>query len=260
VYARREDLAPLVPLIDWLPFYRAWGVAPESDEARGLRGEAEAMLARIIQERRIEARAAVGLFAARREGDDILVGARRLPMLRQQMAKTAGRANLCLADFVTPVGDHIGVFAVTAGLGVEARVAAFEADGDTHSAILLRALADRLAEALAERLHARVRDELWGFPAEGIRPAPGYPACPDHGLKATIFDLLGEAAEGMSLSETCALIPAASIAGFYLAHPAARYFGIGRIGRDQVADYAARARLTPAEIERRLAPLLGYRP
>jgi 5-methyltetrahydrofolate--homocysteine methyltransferase len=262
VIATHEELAPLVPLIDWLPFYRAWGFAgaSEAPEARALFDAAQTMLTRIVAERWIEARSAVGLFAAHREGDDIVVADRRLPMLRQQMAKTKGRANLCLADFVSPLSDHVGVFAVTAGLGVAERVQRFEAAGDTHGAILLRALADRLAEALAERLHARVRTELWGFAAEGIRPAPGYPACADHGLKQTIFDLLGGAAEGMTLSETFAVHPAASIAGFYLAHPAAHYFGIGRIGRDQVADYAGRAGLTSAEAERRLAPLLGYEP
>jgi 5-methyltetrahydrofolate--homocysteine methyltransferase len=265
VRAQVEDLVPLLPLIDWTPFFRAWGfdrVYPavlDNAAACALWDDAHQMLARIIEGDWLQARSAVGLFRAQRDGDDIVIADRRVPFLRQQMAKTAGRANLCLADFVAERGDHVGVFAVTAGLGVEEQVHALEEAGETHDAILLRTLADRLVEALAERLHARVREELWGFPGAGIRPAPGYPACPDHSLKQVIFDLLGRAAAGMSLSETGALSPAASIAGFYLAHPAARYFGIGRIGRDQVADYAARTGIAPEEAERRLAPVLGYR-
>jgi 5-methyltetrahydrofolate--homocysteine methyltransferase len=226
----------------------------------------------------------VGLFPANSLGDDIAVyadGRRtkervRLHHLRQQMEKPAGRANLCLADFVAPkesgVPDHVGAFTITAGLGSEALVAEFEQGHDDYHAIMVKALADRLAEALAERMHQRVRTELWGYADEetysneelirekyaGIRPAPGYPACPDHSEKPSIFDLLGITDEsGMSLTENYALLPAASVCGWYIAHPEAYYFGVGRVGRDQLDDYAARKGMSVAEAERWLGSNLA---
>ncbi|HEX9166754.1 MAG TPA: vitamin B12 dependent-methionine synthase activation domain-containing protein, partial [Gemmatimonadales bacterium] len=197
--------------------------------------------------------------------------------LRQQMAKPDGRPNYALADFVATresgVPDHLGLFAVTAGIGLDTLVKAFEAAHDDYSAILAKALADRLAEAFAERLHERVRRELWGYaPGEalaneelireryqGIRPAPGYPACPDHTEKATIFELLDAPGNaGITLTESFAMHPAASVSGYYFWHPRAQYFGVGRIGRDQVREYARRKGMDIAAVERWLAPNLGY--
>jgi 5-methyltetrahydrofolate--homocysteine methyltransferase len=226
----------------------------------------------------------VGLFPAAAIGDDVEIdgaGGRDpravLHGLRQQFEKPPGRPNLCLADFIAPresgQPDWIGAFAVTAGLGLDAVVRAFEREHDDYSAILAKALADRLAEAFAERLHERIRREWWGYAADetldaaaliaeryrGIRPAPGYPACPEHTEKRTIFGLLGVAeATGITLTESCAMLPAASVAGWYFAHPQAQYFGVGRIGRDQVEDYARRKGMTMAEAERWLAPNLAY--
>ncbi len=201
-----------------------------------------------------------------------------LHCLRQQAAKTDSRPNLCLADFVAPQGsatpDHVGAFVVTAGIGLDEIVARFEREHDDYRAILAKALADRLAEALAERMHERVRREFWGYAPDesldnddmiregyrGIRPAPGYPACPDHTEKRTLFDLLdGERAAGVTLTESFAMWPAASVSGWYFAHPDAHYFGVGRIGRDQVEDYARRKGMTVAEAERWLGPSLAYR-
>ncbi|MBI2316984.1 MAG: methionine synthase, partial [Betaproteobacteria bacterium] len=196
--------------------------------------------------------------------------------LRQQTEKAADRANFCLADFVAPkdsgVRDWIGAFAVTAGIGLEERVQAFEAKHDDYSAVMLKALADRLAEAFAELMHERVRREFWGYaPGErlaneeliaekyrGIRPAPGYPSCPDHTIKEPLFGLLQAEAIGMSLTESCAMLPAASVAGFYFSHPQARYFAVGKIGEDQAADYARRKSLRLDAVERWLAPVLAY--
>jgi len=201
----------------------------------------------------------------------------RLPMLRQQGVKGNDEPHLSLADFVAPVGsglcDHIGAFAVTAGLGADALVARFEAEHNDYSAIIVKALADRLAEAFAEWLHARARRE-WGYGADerlthgellhekyrGIRPAFGYPACPDHSEKAKLFALLDAPAVGITLTEHFAMLPAASVSGLYLAHPAARYFAVGRIGRDQVEDYARRKGVPVGEVEKWLAPNLGYDP
>jgi 5-methyltetrahydrofolate--homocysteine methyltransferase len=197
----------------------------------------------------------------------------RLPMLRQQNRKGPESPNLCLADFVLEAGeaDWIGGFVVTAGLGVEARAAAFEKEGDDYQAILLKALADRLAEAAAEMVHAQVRREAWGYAAnedldnvgliaeryQGIRPAPGYPACPDHSLKRDLFALLGaSAAVGVSLTESTAMSPAASVAGWYFGHPEARYFGVGKITGEQAEDYARRRGLPLAEVLRDLSPIL----
>jgi 5-methyltetrahydrofolate--homocysteine methyltransferase len=243
------------------------------------------MLARIVAEKRLEARAVVGFFPANAVGDDVEIyadDAREtvrtiVHFLRQQAQKSGTRPHFCLADYVAPketgIADYLGGFAVTAGLGLDALVAEFEAKHDDYSAIMAKALADRLAEAFAERLHQRVRTELWGYaPGEaldntalireefrGIRPAPGYPACPDHTEKATLFELIeAPARAGVRLTESFAMLPAAAVSGFYFAHPEAQYFGIGKIGRDQVEDYAARKNMPVAEIERWLAPNLAY--
>jgi 5-methyltetrahydrofolate--homocysteine methyltransferase len=230
----------------------------------------------------------IGLFAANTIGsDDIEVYAddqrrdaiMRLHCIRQQMQRANQDANLCLADYVAPKdsgsADYIGAFAVTAGIGIEDKLAQFEADHDDYSAIMLKALADRLAEAFAERMHERVRKEFWGYAADesldneqlikeayrGIRPAPGYPACPDHTEKGLLWQLLDvEANIGVSLTDSYAMLPAASVSGFYFSHPNARYFGTGRIGQDQVADYAQRKGMKLSEAERWLSPVLGYEP
>jgi 5-methyltetrahydrofolate--homocysteine methyltransferase len=289
------DLAEVAARIDWTPFFRTWELkgtypailddAKVGEAARGLHEDARAMLEKIIADKWLGARGVVGLYPANAVGDDVEVYAdesrhdvvARFHFLRQQMKKREGRANLCLADFVAPKesgrADTIGAFAVTAGLGIAEKVAEFEAAHDDYSAILLKALADRLAEAFAERLHERVRRELWGYAAaedldndaliaedyQGIRPAPGYPACPDHGEKRALFDLLeAEKNAAMTLTENFAMLPAASVAGFYFAHAEASYFGIGRIARDQVADYAKRKGVPVAQAEKWLAPNLAY--
>jgi 5-methyltetrahydrofolate--homocysteine methyltransferase len=242
------------------------------------------MLDRIVEEHWLEARGVVGLFAAGAVGDDVYVYAddsrtevlAELHFLRQQMDKSSGQPNLCLADWIAPVesgGDWIGAFAVTTGLGIERQAAHFVSEHDDYSKILLEALADRLAEAFAERLHERVRRELWGYAPDeslsnddliaekyrGIRPAPGYPACPDHTEKATLWALLQpETRAGMHLTESFAMSPAASVSGLYIAHPSAHYFGTGKLGRDQVQDYARRKGMSLQEAERWLAPVLGY--
>ncbi len=290
-------LEDLVERIDWTPFFATWelrGRFPEILEdarlgpsARPLYDDARRLLERIVRDRLLEARAVAGFWPAASTPDDDIVlfdpvgGAplATLHSLRQQHAKTADRPNLALADFVAPAGagvrDHVGAFAVTAGLGAEEAVQAFEAANDDYSAILLRALADRLAEALAERLHERVRRELWGYAPDealsnadliaeryqGIRPAPGYPAQPDHTEKRTIFELLeAERRIGVRLTESMAMLPAASVSGLYFWHPLAAYFGVGRIGRDQLEDYARRKGLPVAEMARWLAPNLADGP
>ena len=243
------------------------------------------MLDRLVAGGELRAAGVYGFWPAVSEGDDIMLFAddaladevARFPMLRQQRQKADDKPQYSLADFVAPRGsglvDHVGAFAVTAGLGAEEIARAYEAEHDDYSAIMAKALADRLAEAFAEMLHARVRRE-WGYGADedlsrediiaeryrGIRPAFGYPACPDHLPKRRLFDLLGAPGIGMSLSESLAMLPAASVSGLYLQHPEARYFAIGRLGRDQVEDYAARMGMPLAEIERWLAPNLGYDP
>ncbi len=291
------DLRVLRDYIDWMPFFNAWefhGRFPQilDDDivgaaATNLYSDANAMLDRLIDERWLEARAVVGFFAAHADGDDVLVYAdeerrdfaQRLVHLRQQRALGEGRPQACLADFVAPTGsgraDYIGAFAVTAGIGIEEHVARFEAAHDDYSAILLKALADRLAEALAEYLHERTRREFWGYAPDealgneqlikeeyrGIRPAPGYPACPDHSEKRKLWELLDvEANIGLTLTESFAMYPTASVSGFYFAHPDARYFAVGKIGRDQVASYAERQGVSVAEAEKWLAPNLGYDP
>jgi 5-methyltetrahydrofolate--homocysteine methyltransferase len=287
-------LKDLVNFIDWMPFFNAWefsGKFPDilQDPARGaaasaLFKDARAMLDTLVRERWLAARAVFGFFPAAATGDDIEIyaGAGRaqahamLHHLRQQKVKPAGQPQYCLSDFVAPrdsgVEDYIGAFAVTAGIGIEERVARFEAAHDDYSAILLKSLADRLAEAAAEALHLRVRREFWGYAPEetltneqlvreeyrGIRPAPGYPACPDHTEKGTLWRLLdAEAATGIRLTESYAMYPAASVSGWYFSHPDARYFAVGTIGADQLEDYARRKGMALPEARRWLAPVLG---
>ena len=292
----RYDLGDLARYIDWTPFFATWeliGRYPailEDDvvgaAATDLFADAQVMLKQLIAERWFEARGVVGLWPANADGDDIVVWTdesrtierARLHTLRQQMSKREGSANTALSDFVAPIGagaDYIGGFAVTAGHGEQAVAARFKAAGDDYSAILSTSLADRLAEAFAEALHHRVRAELWGYaPGEpfdlepmlaekyrGIRPAPGYPAQPDHTEKATLFSLLdAPAATGIELTESFAMNPPASVSGLYFANPQAHYFGVGKIERDQVEDYARRKGWTVREAERWLAPILNYEP
>jgi 5-methyltetrahydrofolate--homocysteine methyltransferase len=289
-------LDELVRFIDWTPFFRTWELAGSypaifadpvvGDQARTLFADASQLLERIVRERLLQARGVLGFFPANAHGDDVeLYTADEratvravLHGLRQQFEKPPGRPNLCLADFVAPRGvapDYLGAFAVTAGMGLTELCAALEREHDDYASIMAKALADRLAEAFAERLHQLVRAEYWGYaPAEaldnealiaeryvGIRPAPGYPACPEHTEKRTIFALLGVPRRaGIVLTDSCAMLPAASVSGWYFAHPDAHYFGVGRIGRDQVEDYAQRKGMTVEEAERWLAPNLAYDP
>ncbi|MBX9609425.1 MAG: methionine synthase [Gammaproteobacteria bacterium] len=291
-------LAELVPYIDWTPFFMTWQLAGKyprilddavvGEHARQLYADARRMLDDIVQHDLLHANAVVGLFPADAiNNEDIAVYAddsRRETLaivhsLRQQGRKPEGQPHFALADFVAPkdsaVADYMGAFAVTAGIGLPALVQRYEAEHDDYSAIMAKALADRLAEAFAECLHARVRRELWGYARDerlgnddliaeryqGIRPAPGYPACPDHTEKRLLWELLDvEARTGIRLTESYAMDPGASVSGWYFAHPDARYFGVGRIGRDQVADYASRKGMTVAEAERWLAPNLSYDP
>lgn len=280
------DLASLRPFIDWKPFFNAWELAGNypailsdqvvGESATALFADAQVMLDRIIAEKWLTAKGVAGLWPCRRDGDDVLLHLDneshvRLSFLRQQVKKREGRANMCLADFIDPQGDWIGGFAVTAGHGIEPHLARFKADNDDYSDILLKALADRLAEAFAEALHAHVRHNLWGYaPKEqltnealikeqyrGIRPAPGYPACPDHSLKPILFDLLGAtSATGISLTESFAMLPTAAVSGFYFGHPDSEYFGVARIGQDQLGDYAKRRGVDLAVAERWLRPNL----
>ena len=292
------DLEDLRNYIDWMPFFNAWefhGKFPNilsdatvGEAARSLYADATEMLDRIIAERWLQAKAVVGFYPANSEGhDDLLVYANekrdevlmRLCHLRQQRSKAAGQAQNCLADYVAPTGsgkaDHIGAFAVTAGIGIEQHVERFEADHDDYSSIILKALADRLAEAAAEFLHARTRREYWGYaPKEqlsndelikeaytGIRPAPGYPACPDHTEKAKLWELLDvEQSIGLRLTESFAMYPTAAVSGFYFSHPDARYFSVGKIDVDQLESYAERKGMSRVEAEKWLMPNLGYEP
>ncbi len=293
-------LAELVPRIDWTPFFQTWELAGHypailddatvGEAARNLFRDGQAMLRRIVDEKWLHARAVVGFFAAnsddaedihlwpddasRANGDPPLA---TMHTLRQQMVKSDGRPNFALADFVAPaasgVRDYVGLFAVTTGIGLPERADAFEAANDDYSAILLKSLADRLAEAFAERLHERVRRELWAYAPDehldnaaiireqyqGIRPAPGYPACPDHTEKATIFRLLDATARaGISLTESFAMLPTSAVSGSYFWRPESRYFGVGKVERDQVESYAARKGISVTEAERWLSPNLGY--
>ena len=278
------DLADLRELIDWTPFFRAWELAGNypailndevvGESARSLFEDANAMLDTIVAEKWLTAKGVCGLWRCRRDEDGVVIeagGEVRMPFLRQQIVKREGRANMCLADFIDPAGDWIGGFAVTAGHGIDAHLARFKADNDDYSDILLKALADRLAEAFAERLHQHVRTTLWGYAEgeqltnealireqyRGIRPAPGYPACPDHSAKPMLFDLLGATdATGITLTESFAMLPTAAVSGFYFGHPQAEYFGVARIGPDQVADYAARRGADLATATRWLRPNL----
>jgi 5-methyltetrahydrofolate--homocysteine methyltransferase len=279
------DLADLVEQFDWTPFFRAWELAGNypkiltdevvGESATSLFADAQAMLKTIVEEKWLTARGVCAFWPARADGDDILLdagdlGATRIPMLRQQVKKSRDRANFCLTDFIDPAGDWLGGFAV--GIhGIEPHLARFQAAHDDYSDILLKALADRFAEAFAERLHAHVRTTLWGYAPDeqftnealireeyrGIRPAPGYPACPDHSLKPILFDLL-KASEnaGIVLTESQAMLPTAAVSGFYFGHPDSQYFGVARIGRDQVEDYAARRGVDLATAERWLRPNL----
>jgi 5-methyltetrahydrofolate--homocysteine methyltransferase len=297
------DLADLREYIDWTPFFRAWELAGTypailndavvGESARSLWDDAQAMLDRIVSEKWLTAKGVCAFWPCHRDGDDVIVtdpilgnsagmserlaalveareGVVRLPFLRQQIKKTGDRANFCLADFIDTHSDWIGGFAV--GIhGIDAHIARFKAEHDDYSDILLKALADRFAEAFAERLHQHVRTDLWAYaPGEqltnealvreqyrGIRPAPGYPACPDHSLKPILFDLLhAQENAGITLTDSQAMLPTSAVSGFYFAHPESQYFGVARIGRDQVEDYAHRRGREVAAVERWLRPNL----
>jgi 5-methyltetrahydrofolate--homocysteine methyltransferase len=291
------SIAELVDYIDWSPFFSTWELAGKypailddakvGAAAKNLFADAQAMLRRIIDERWLRAEAAVGFWPANADGDDILVfsdEARAQPMtvlhtLRQQLTRREGRANVALADFVAPRGsgraDYVGAFMVTAGIGEDEVADRFKRGNDDYSAIMVKALADRLAEAFAERLHQRVRKEFWAYAPDeglgsadliaekyrGIRPAPGYPAQPDHTEKGTLFKLLDEEGRiGLKLTESFAMWPGAAVCGLYFSHPESHYFGVGKIERDQVEDYARRKGWTLAEAEKWLAPILNYDP
>ena len=294
---KNYPLEKLVPCMDWGPFFQTWELsgsypailedAVVGVEAKKLHADALVFLKRMIDGRWVRASGVFGLFPAARMGDDIEIfrdAARRDTLatwhnLRQQNQKPTGRANQCLADYVAPkdsgVPDWVGAFAVTAGIGIERKLAEFERAHDDYSAIMLKALADRLAESFAEHLHQRVRREYWGYAPDevlgyedliaekyrGIRPAPGYPACPDHTEKGALFALLdAERNADMQLTESYAMLPTAAVSGFYLSHPDARYFAVGKIGPDQIEDYARRKQLSVAETEKWLAPWLAYDP
>ncbi|WP_447524929.1 methionine synthase [Parasphingorhabdus sp. NYA22] len=280
------DLAELRDYIDWTPFFRAWELAGNypailtdkivGESATDLFRDAQAMLDQIIEEKWLTAKGVAGIWRARREGDDILVSPENaeytLPMLRQQVVKRGGKPNNCLADFIDSSDDWIGGFAVTAGHGIDEHVQRFEMDKDDYNSILLKALADRFAEAFAERMHEHVRKDLWGYAADehfnnkdlvrekyqGIRPAPGYPACPDHSLKPILFDMLNATENtGIKLTSGFAMTPTAAVSGFYFAHPQADYFGVARISEDQVEEYAARRGVSIDQARQWLRPNLN---
>jgi 5-methyltetrahydrofolate--homocysteine methyltransferase len=290
---KNQDLTELAAYIDWAPFFQTWDLAgryPDilSDavvgaEAQRVLADGRALLQRAIAGRWFSANGVVALLPANSVGDDaievyadesreeVVLSWRPLRLQTERpVIDGVRRPNRCLADWIAPKGvaaDYIGVFAVTAGIGADERAARFAADNDDYSSIMLKALADRLAEAFAERLHQRVRTELWAYAADeklalddlikeaygGIRPAPGYPACPDHGVKRAMFDLLAADEIGMTLTDSLAMSPAASVSGFYLAHPDSRYFNVGRIGDDQIADFARANGLSDDQARRRLA-------
>jgi 5-methyltetrahydrofolate--homocysteine methyltransferase len=287
-------LAEIVPYIDWSPFFMAWELpgkypailddARTGPEARKLFADAQALLRRVVEQKQLTAHAVYGFWPANAAGDDILVytdesrtaEAARLPMLRQQWEREGQTTFRCLADYLAPAGsgiaDYLGAFAVTAGVGLEELVKQFKQAHDDYSAILIEALADRLAEALAEMLHERARRD-WGYGQRerlskedliaekyrGIRPAAGYPSCPDHSEKATLWRLLdAEQSAGIRLTESYAMWPAASVSGLYFSHPDARYFAVDLITREQVEDYARRKGMPLKEVERWLAPNLAY--
>ncbi|HEX4882638.1 MAG TPA: vitamin B12 dependent-methionine synthase activation domain-containing protein, partial [Casimicrobiaceae bacterium] len=289
---RNVDLAEIATLIDWAPFFQTWelsGPYPAilddpvvGESARSVLADGQAMLKRIVDGRWLTANGVVGFWPASSRGEDVVLWqdeSRTAPALvwhglRQQTVKAEGQPNYALADFVAPQEgppDWLGAFAVTAGLGIERKLAEFERAKDDYSALMLKALADRLAEAFAEWLHRKVRRELWAYARDealdvaalvreqyrGIRPAPGYPACPDHAVKGPLFAVLDAPALGLAVTESFAMLPASSVAGFYFAHPDARYFAVGRIGDDQLADFAQRTGVPLADARRRLAPNLG---
>ena len=291
------DLNELVDYIDWTPFFMSWDISgkypaifddPKRGEAaRHLFDDAQKILHRMIDEKRVSARGVIGFWPANRRGDDVVLYTDEscteelttLHHLRQQDEKAPGKPMMALSDFVAPEGagtvDYVGGFAVTTGIGAEEFSVEFKDANDDYNAIMVKALADRLAEAFAERMHERVRQEFWGYAADeklanddlikeryrGIRPAPGYPACPDHTEKATLFNLL-EATDtaGIELTEHFAMFPTAAVSGWYFAHPESKYFAVGKIGADQVEDYAERKGISKAEAERWLAPSLAYDP
>ena len=285
------EIDTLIPYIDWTPFFTTWelhGKYPQifedgviGEESKKLFDDAQSMLQQIAREKWLQSKAVIGLFPCNSEGDDVLVhtdnGIVRLHHIRQQNKKADGQPNYCLSDFILPATsgkqDYIGAFAVTAGLGIESKVAAFEAVHDDYNSILLKALADRLAEACAEYMHQQVRKTFWGYAADeqldneslihekyqGIRPAPGYPACPDHTEKATLFSILEVSKHaGIRLTENMAMYPAASVSGWYFSHPEAKYFGVGKIGKDQVKDLSGRKGMTVSDLERWLKSMLNY--
>jgi 5-methyltetrahydrofolate--homocysteine methyltransferase len=297
---QRFDDYPLTELlgyIDWMPFFNAWefaGKFPEvladpvvGEAASNLYADARSMLKKLIAEKWLKVRAVVGLLPANSVGDDVEIYtdnsreriAQTLCFLRQQKGKPEGHFHECLADFVAPkssgVADYMGAFAVTAGVGIEEHIARFERAHDDYSSIMLKALADRLAEACAEHFHERVRRELWGYASRetltneelikeqyrGVRPAPGYPACPDHTEKAKLWQLLDtEKNTGIRLTESFAMYPTAAVSGWYFGHPDSRYFAVGKVDKDQIEDYAKRKNMPLPEVERWLAPNLGYEP
>jgi 5-methyltetrahydrofolate--homocysteine methyltransferase len=284
----------LIEYIDWTPFFSTWELSGKfpailddakfGEAARSLYEDARAMLDKIVDEHWFKASAVLGFWPANARGDDILVYGDEerdepiavLHSLRQQLSKREGRANTALSDFIAPresrLADYIGGFTVTAGIGEDEVAERFKRANDDYSAIMVKALADRVAEAFAERLHQRVRKEFWGYAADetfsydqliaekyrGIRPAPGYPAQPDHTEKSTLFRLLKSERIGVKLTESFAMWPGAAVCGLYFSHPQSAYFGVGKIERDQVEDYAQRTGWTVAECERWLAPILNY--
>ena len=291
------DLKQLVDYIDWTPFFISWDMSgkypaifddPKRGEAaRTLFEDGQKILQQMIDEKRVSAKAAIGFWPANRRGDDIVLYTDEtrekelttLHHLRQQDDKAPGKPMMTLSDFVAPEGDgpvdYVGGFAVTTGIGAEEFSLEFKDRNDDYNAIMVKALADRLAEAFAEHLHERVRKEFWGYAEDealrnddlireryrGIRPAPGYPACPDHTEKATLFDLLDAPANaGLELTEHFAMFPTAAVSGWYFSHPESKYFAVGKIGVDQVEDYATRKGISKAEAERWLAPSLAYDP
>ena len=289
------SLADISTYIDWTPFFQTWELAGRypkilSDEVVGeaatnVFADAQRMLKLIIDEKWLQANVVIGLFPANSVNEDIEIYSDEsrtevvmtFHTLRQQVMKPPGRPNLCLADFVAPkddgVKDYVGVFAVTTGIGIDARVAEFEKNHDDYNSIMLKALADRLAEACAELMHQRVRKEFWGYAPDeqlrneelidekyrGIRPAPGYAACPDHTEKGPLFDLLDAPTQvGITITESFAMLPTAAVSGFYFSHPESAYFSVGKIEKDQVEDYARRKDMDLATMERWLAPVLAY--
>ena len=282
-------LEALIDYIDWTPFFITWSLAGKypailCDEkvgaaARDLFQDAQEMLTRIVDEKLITARAVFGFWEGNSIGNDVQLGEtganKKIHFLRQQMPKQDDNAQLCLADFVAPIDsgkqDHLGGFAVTAGIGAEALAKGYQDEGNDYASLMIKALADRLAEAFAEHLHARVRTEFWAYAPDeklsteeliseryrGIRPAPGYPACPEHSEKETLFALLdAEATTGISLTDSYAMTPAASVSGYYFSHPESRYFSVGKISSEQVEDLASRSSRDFADLSRLLGPNL----